>query len=178
METVNRLAQLLRERNQIDRQISALIGRPATQGHLGEFLAAKIFDIELMELANNKAIDGVFRSGALAGKSVDIKFYGKQEGLLAINEILQPDYFLVLTGQRLAAASSKGKCRLCVIDHVYLFEGKSLATALRAGGRKFGVAASVRSAFWEAAEIYPLQKNETLTVSDQQRDLLRLFASE
>ena len=175
MDSVKRLAEFLRERNEIDRQISALIGRPATQGHIGEFIAANIFDIELMASANNRAIDGVFRSGTLAGRSVDIKFYGKQEGLLDIDEPLQPDYFLVLTGPKAVAASSKGKCRLCVINQVFLFSGVALAQELARCGLKFGVAASVKSALWTTAEIYPTQRNQALMVTDEQREILQRF---
>ena len=131
MDTLDNLATLLKERNRIDKLISELIQRPATQGHIGEFIASKIFNIKLIEAANNKAIDGYFTSGPLAEHSVDIKFYGKQEGLLAINDDMQPDYFLVLTGPKGSAVSSKGKSRLCVIDHVYIFEGKTLADRLR-----------------------------------------------
>src|SRR4051794_10887323 len=42
-----RLADLLREKNAIDREIAAVLGRPALQGHAGEYIAAAVFDIEL-----------------------------------------------------------------------------------------------------------------------------------
>ncbi|MEX2173743.1 MAG: hypothetical protein WD872_05230 [Pirellulaceae bacterium] len=172
------IAQLLRERNNIDRQISKVIGRPATQGHIGEFIASRIFDIELMSRANNRAIDGFFRSGAIAGKSVDVKMYGKQEGILALNEGVQPDYFLVMTGPKAVAMSSKGTVRLCVIEHVYLFDGKAIAADLGSRGVRFGVAASVKGALWEAAEIYPSPRNATLVLSQEQHSLLQLFCGE
>jgi hypothetical protein len=41
------LAGLLCSRNEIDRHIAGVIGRTATTGHIGEFVAAAIFDIEL-----------------------------------------------------------------------------------------------------------------------------------
>ena len=175
METLQQISTLLRERNRVDRQISEIIGRPATTGHIGEFIAAAVFDIELMSSASNKTIDGHFRTGTLANKSVDIKFYGKQEGLLAINEGAQPDYFLVLTGERAAAASSKKKSRLCTIEFVYLFDGRSLGDDLRARGVKFGVAASVRAVHWASAEVYPTQRCQTLVISDEQKRLLKMF---
>src|SRR3954465_3265791 len=88
------LAVLLKERNAIDAQIATLIGRPPEKGHLGEYIAAAIFGIELEHLANAKGIDGHFLAGPLAGKSVNIKYYGKQEGLLAIAAVGSPDYYL------------------------------------------------------------------------------------
>lgn len=91
MEKLKELAELLRKRNEIDSAISSVIGRPAMSGHLGEFIAARIFDIHLAESATNKGTDGQFKNGPLAGKSVNIKLYGKQEGLLDINPAALPD---------------------------------------------------------------------------------------
>ena len=65
------LADLLRSRNQLDQQISVIIGRPATAGHIAEFVAAAVFDIDLEEAANNQGYDGHFRTGPLAGRSVN-----------------------------------------------------------------------------------------------------------
>lgn len=42
-----RAASLLRERNAIDAELARLIQRPMTSGHLGEWIAAQVFDIEL-----------------------------------------------------------------------------------------------------------------------------------
>lgn len=177
MEDLITLATLLKERNKTDILISEVIQRPATQGHIGEFIASKIFGITLMDSANNKGIDGRFSNGPLAGRSVDVKFYGKQEGLLDIKEENQPDYFLVLTGPLSPAISSKGLTRLCVIDHVYLFKGKELADEIHRRGIKFGVAASVAKTLWEAAEIYPEQRNRSLIITEYQRQMLALFGS-
>jgi len=52
---------------------------------MGEWIASKVFDIQLEDSAVAKAIDGRFRSGPLAGKTVNIKIYGKREGLLDTN---------------------------------------------------------------------------------------------
>lgn len=177
VDSLSILAKLLAKRNVIDEQISRVIGRPATTGHIGEFIAALIFDIELFESANNRAADGIFRSGPFRGKSVDVKFYGKQEGLLAVQQVLQPDYFLVLAGPRGPATSSRGSSRLLVIDHVYLFEGKSLADDVRRRHGKFSVAVGFRASMWEAAEIFPTPRNDLYCLSDGQRALIAAFAS-
>jgi hypothetical protein len=44
---LERLAALLSERNKIDAVLAGVIGRPMTSGHFGEWIAARIFDIEL-----------------------------------------------------------------------------------------------------------------------------------
>ena len=67
------LAELLRERNLVDERIGRLINRPMTAGHAGEWIASRIFDIELEPSAVAKAIDGPFRSGPLTGKSVNVR---------------------------------------------------------------------------------------------------------
>lgn len=48
------LAKLLRERNAVDARIADLIGRPVERGHLGEYIAAAVFDIELAKTATHK----------------------------------------------------------------------------------------------------------------------------
>lgn len=47
MDDVARLAELLKSRNAIDRDIAALIGRPAQIDHIGKYIAAAVFDITL-----------------------------------------------------------------------------------------------------------------------------------
>lgn len=81
---LERLASLLGQRNAVDADIASVIGRPAVVGHIGEFIAAEVFDIDLERSATRPGYDGVFRSGPLAGATVNIKFYGKREGLLDI----------------------------------------------------------------------------------------------
>ena len=68
------IARLLTERNAIDDTIAAIIDRPMTSGHLGEWIAAQVFDIELERSASTAAIDGRFRSGPLQGRSVNVKW--------------------------------------------------------------------------------------------------------
>jgi hypothetical protein len=64
-----RIAALLRERNSIDARIAKVIDRPVTAGHLGEWIASRIFDIALEESAATQGFDGRFRSGALRGRA-------------------------------------------------------------------------------------------------------------
>lgn len=175
MESIETLAELLRTRNAVEQQITAITGRPALIGHIGEFIAAQIFDIALQESASFKSIDGYFQSGELAGKSVNIKWYAQQQGILDITPAALPDYYLVLAGPRAPAGTSRGKTQPWLIASVYLFDAVRLVAVLQQQGGKIGIATSVRRSFWEAAESYPQQQNEELVLSDYQRYQLSLF---
>jgi hypothetical protein len=102
---MKRIAELLRRRNALDVEIAAIIHRPMTSGHLGEWIASQIFDVELEPIAVAAAIDGKFRSGPLQGRRVNIKWYLKREGLLDMSEPDRLDYYLVLAGPPAPAAS-------------------------------------------------------------------------
>jgi hypothetical protein len=144
---------------------------------VGEYIAAGVFDIALHESASAAGSDGLFRHGPLAGKTVNIKLYGKDEGLLDLpREGVPADYTLVLTGPRSAAVSSKGTTRPVVITIVYLFDTNNLLATLRTKGVKIGVATSVRRHLWDAAEIFP-KSGTHLVLNQSQRDLLARFAS-
>lgn len=173
-----RLAALISERNFLEGQIAELVGRPGERGHVGEFIASLVFDIGLHGAATAKASDGFFQGGPLVGKSVNVKWYGRQEGLLDVSPDPGPDFYLVLTGPRAPAACSRLAVRPWVIDHVYLFGQRTLVAALRERGVHIGVATSLQTALWEAAEIYPMARNPLLAVSHEQALLLAAFSSD
>jgi len=174
---LEKLAELLKRRIEIDSEIARIINRPAERSHVGEFIASMIFDIELERSATNKGFDGYFRSGKLVGKTVNIKWYGKNERILDINKNAVPDYYLVMTGEYSPPESSKGKERPWVISYVYLFNAKKLIEELEKAGVRIGVATSIRKKFWDEAEIYPVQKNKELVLTEKQRELLGLFST-
>lgn len=169
-----RIAEFLHQHNAIDQQIAQIIQRPMATGHLGEWIASRIFYIELEPSAVATAIDGRFRTGPLQGRSVNIKWYLKREGLLDMTEANVLDYYLVMTGPPTAATSSAGTTRPWVIDNVYLFDARQLLAEQRARGVQIGVASSMPSRFWVAAEIYPAE-NPLLPLSADQKALLSLF---
>ncbi|RDI23633.1 hypothetical protein [Lentzea flaviverrucosa] len=168
MTAVDRVAELIQERNRIDAELSSCIGRPALTGHLGEWIAAQVFGIEL---ETSKGVNGRFRGG----RTVDVKWYPKREGLLDLKEE-GPDLYLVLAGPKSAAASSRGTTRPLVIDAMYLFDAAAIVADLRARGRRIGTASSVRTELWEAAEIYP-RRHPLFFLSDEQREMLASFGS-
>ena len=98
MEDLKTLSALIRQRNILEREISEIIGRPAHSGHVGEFVASRIFNIELIESASNAGFDGRFSRSELAGRTVNVKKYSRNDGLLDIVMKDAPDFYLVLTG--------------------------------------------------------------------------------
>jgi len=176
MAELRELANLLQRRNEIDLEISKIIGRPSTTGHIGEFVASRIFRIKLESSATTKGMDGVFIEGPLKGKTVNVKWYGKQEGILDINPDNLADYSLVITGPKSAPLTSKGTDRPLVISHVYLFDMISLVSELKQRGVKIGIATSVRRSSWDSAEIYPNRANKRLELTEEQTGILELFS--
>lgn len=175
-EPMRRIAELLRERNAIDEEIAAITHRPMTSGHLGEWIAAQIFDIQLEPSAVAAGIDGVFRSGPLQGRTVNIKWYLKREGLLDTSQSARFDYYLVLTGPPSAAVSSRGATRPWQIDAVFLFDARQLRAEQIERGVKRGTASSVVKRQWAAAEVSPAASS-LLPVSSRQAELLQLFST-
>ena len=114
--SVTHQSNAMRERNEIDKDISEIIGRPAERGHIGEFDSR--CDLRYRELHESAALikvsDGVFLSGRLAGRTVNIKSYGKREGILDMKREDPPDFYLVLTGPTTVAQSSHA---LIQLDH-------------------------------------------------------------
>jgi hypothetical protein len=163
VDDVTRVAELIRDRNRIDAALSACIRRPALPGHLGDWIAAQVFGIEL-EQHLAKGVDGRFADG----RTVNIRWYLKRDNLLDLRED-GPDLYLVLTGPKTVA-----DVRPMVVNAVYLFDAAALVAELRARGLKIGVASSVRAQQWEAAEVYP-RHNPAFPLNDEQRDLLALF---
>ncbi len=176
MEGLERLAELIKNRNEIDAEIARIIGRPALPGHIGEWIASKIFKIELRQSASEKGIDGYFTEGPLKGCSVNIKFYPKRTNILDINPKYLPDYYLVLTGPQSPPASSRGTTTPLCITNVYLFKAQELINKLKELGVRIGIATSIRQCFWHEAEIYPNQNNRTILLSEEQKKLLELFS--
>ncbi len=176
MHDLPRLAELLKEKHVIDEKIAQVVGRPAQIGHVGEYIASAIFDIVLERSAVAKGIDGRFVTGLLAGRSVNVKWYAKLESLLDLTPAHLPDEYLVLTGPRSAALSSRGTHRPWLIHFVFLFDAHEIVNTLASRGSKLGVASSMPRRCWDEAEIYPTQNNRRLLLTDEQRAMLRLFA--
>jgi hypothetical protein len=170
MPDLERLAALVRIKNNADTALAELIGRPSSPGNIGEFVAAEVFAVQLMTSGSHPGCDGTFTAGPLAGKTVNIKTYSRHESVLDLSP--HPcDYYLVLTGP-------PGQARVLpwVIDSVFLFQREELLEALTARGVKIGVATSIRKADWEAARIFPPPPAPRLQLSKSQLAQLALFS--
>ncbi|MSO89763.1 MAG: hypothetical protein EXQ89_07360 [Rhodospirillaceae bacterium] len=172
---IEQLAALIRERNQIDAQIAAVIARPAISGHIGEFVASHVFGIALERDVTTAGYDGCFIAGPLAGKTVNIKAYGKRENALDINSDHVPDRYLVLAGPKAEPATSRGGHRPWVISEVFLFDARALIDRLRSRQINIGVATSVTSAEWETARVFPPSPSAPLKLPEESIRLLNLF---
>ena len=175
MKKLERLAKLIHDKNKIDDKIAEIIGRPSLIGHVGEYIASEIFKIELEPSAAEKGIDGRFTQGPSKRQTVNIKFYAKRENLLDIKLDHLPDYYLVITGPKSNAVSSRGATRPWLISGVYLFNSQKLMNELKNRGVKIGKATNVISKLWDDAEIYPNQRNSIVPLSEEQVQQLRLF---
>lgn len=170
-DPLEELAEMLEQRAKIDARITTLIGRPALSGNIGEFVAAHVFDIELVKSGSHPGHDGHFRSGPRAGRSVNVKLYSQQQNLLDISPHPCDDY-LVLMG-----AGSTGAKRVLPwkIAAVYLFDHQALLAELERRGVKIGVATSIRREQWEQARIFPHQAGSRLPLTPEQTARLSLF---
>jgi hypothetical protein len=176
-ELISLVASLVRERNAIDAKLAQIMHRPMASGHLGEWLASQIFDIELEKSAVTRGWDGRFRSGPLHDRTVNIKWYLKREGMLDTVQSTTLDCYLVLAGPASAAISSRGGTRPWCINSVYLFSAPQLHAEQVTRNVKLGVASSVRAQQWTNAEIYP-STNPLLPMTPRQIELLGQFRSE
>ena len=177
MDELPSLAELVRRRNALEHEITALIGRPAAIGHIGEYIASRIFNISLEKSASFKSIDGYFSDGPLKSRSVNIKCYAKREGMLDITPNALPDYYLVMTGLKSSILTSRERVRPWTIDQVFLFDANTLVEELMQRNVKMGEATSVRSILWENAEIFPTATNSAYVLSEKQGEALGLFSA-
>lgn len=158
MDSIGKIADLLKDRNKIDQQITGIIGRPAEKGHISEWIASKVFPIELNRNKNEKGYDGIFSEGSLKGKKVDIKYYTVNQHQIDLNpEISEDVYLLVFTGPYRSAAASEKQNRPFCISNIYIFNERELCDKLKSGV-KVGKATSVKEKYWGRGEIYPGDK--------------------
>jgi hypothetical protein len=180
-ESVAAVAKLLRQRNEMDGEITRIINRPVVGGHLAAWLANELFDIDLEPAGSAKALGGRFTSGALATKTVNIQWIGERNGHLDSIASGQPDFCLVFTGPKALALTREGVVRAMRIDACYLFDARLLRArqlargANGANGANDATASSVLAAEWEAAEIFPRHNNALLRVDSEAARLLGLF---
>lgn len=172
---MQKLADLIAYKNDIDGKVASIIKRPALIGHAGEYIASRILNVNLAESAAHKGSDGIFTQGVLCGKTVNIKWHTNHERILDINPNALPDYYLVLTGPLKNPSTSRLTTRPWTIDYVFLFNASKLIETLKSRGVKIGIATSVAMQLWEKVQIYPDSCNSEYILTEEQKYLFSLF---
>ncbi len=172
------LADLIRTRNSAVKSIATFVGRPATVGELGEFIASLVFDIQLDPAGATQGISGRFTAGKVRGKNVSVKWYGRYEGVLAINEDALPDFYLVMTGPKGETNDWSRQVPAWSIDYVFLIGAQALTQELLKRGVRISQTTSLREEDWDRCEMYPNPRCPYLTLTDEQRAMLNLFNSQ
>lgn len=175
MSNLPRLAELLHARNTVESNLANLLGSSINLSTVGEHIAATVFGITLVPSTRGSGFVGIFASQPLRGKTVDVQWYPRREGFLNLRPDDAPDYYLVLAGPRQESSTARALVNPWMITTVHLFESRELLNALRERGVQIGSHTSVITQLWERAEIFPVQRNSTCVLNDEQRALLRLF---
>jgi hypothetical protein len=174
--SLSRLAELVRARNTVESNMVNLIEREVHLNSVGEHIAANVFGIRLVPTTIQSGFVGIFTTPALSGKTVDIRWYPRRESYINIHTDPAPDYSLILAGPRVEPGEARGLANPWLLTSVYLFSMQDLLASLRARGVRIGPRVSINSQLWELAELFPVQRNPTLMLTDSQRQLLKLFA--
>ncbi len=175
--SVTQLAHLLHQRNVLDVQIARLIHGPAYAECLGKFIAAQVFAVRLLRSKAHPDIDGHFLHGPLAGRSLKVHWYSRQDGTLDLIPNAAVNEYLVFTGTPVLPGAPADLTPAWVIERVYLFDASALAAQLQALGTSIGPYTRVPQDLWDAAEIYPRACSPRLSLDEAQIELLRLFAA-
>ncbi len=175
MQMLPRLAELIKSRNTVENNIANLIEHSVNIGSVGDYIASTIFGITLIESATHKEFAGIFSQKPLVGKSVDVQWHPRREGDLSLKTDPSPDYYLVFTGPKPVPGIPHGFVTPWIIESVFLFDAQELLGALHERGVQIGTRTSVIGPLWDRAEIFPVQRNNRLILSDEQRRLLTLF---
>ena len=177
MEDLAELARLLDTRNQVDSKIAGIVGRSARIGDIGEYIAARIFEIKLHDSGSAKGSDGIFMGGPFKGRTVNVKFYTDSGYGLDLKPPGSTEFYLVLSGGG-KEMGAKGTYRPLTVDSVYIFDEPTLMGKLIARRVKIGEPTSMKNEDWDEAELYPESRSPVYKPNDGQRRMLRLFEGE
>ena len=175
MSNLPRLAELLHARNTVESNIANLLGNSVNLSTIGEYITATIFHITLIPSTQHHEFAGIFASQPLRGKTVDVQWYPRREGFLNVHTESTPDYYLVLAGPKQESSTARALVNPWLISSVHLFNTPELLTALRERGVQIGSHTSVINQLWERAEIFPIQHNSSLILTEEQRALIQIF---
>ena len=176
MSNLKQLSSLLVRRNAIDEKITALIGRPAIRGHVGEWIAQEIFKVKAGKIRESEGLRRPVYRRSAGRTDGECEVVRQARGAARHQSSQRPGQYLVLTGPKAEATTSKGQTRPLVITEVFLFDASALVEQFKVQKRRLGVAASVRQHEWKTARVYPkAAPGARLTLTDAQREALKLF---
>lgn len=175
MSNLPRLAELLRARNTVESNLANLLGSSVNLSTVGEHIAATVFGLTRVPSIHHSGFVGTFANQPLHGKTVEVQWHSRREGILHLRPETAPDYFLVLSGPKQESSTARALVNPWIITSVHLFESRELLSALRERGVQIGSHTSVITQLWERAEIFPVQRNHVLVLNEEQRALLKLF---
>jgi hypothetical protein len=179
MDALNQLADAIRQRDQVEDRIATIVGRPLTVGALNQFVACRIFQIDLEDSAADVwHTVGRFSEGPLAGRSVVVRWISTKTRSLDITQKPLSDDILVIAGSSAPLASLEVDARPWLVERVYLFDAHQLAAELEGRGLGSGSNTPIDRRLWQAAEIYPRQRDGRYLLSGAQRHALGLFGPE
>ncbi len=176
LDELSHLADLIGERNRVEREIVAITDRSAQLERVGEYIASIIFDLTLYPFRSEMGSDGYFNIGPLAGQSVDVKWYSREEYRVSVNVAALPDYYLVFSGPRVSTIVSRRAPHAWAISKVHLFQAKAFVDASLLNNAKANVGIVVARAHWDEAELYPNARNPFFSLTEAQRARLAMFA--
>ena len=178
MDTLNRLATLIAQRNQTETEVSDLVGHPLKPESLGAYVASQVFVIDPLEGAEHLPWTGRFREGSLAGKTVAVQWRLRWDGLLSLSEGTPAEYLLVLAGPEALLPPEKGDASApWAIESVFLFHLPSLLASLRDLRRRIGPSAHIPRELWESARLLP-EGEGAGRLTEEQKQALALFSRE
>lgn len=175
MNKLNRLASLIAQRNQMETEVSKLVGHPLVREHLGAYVAAEVFDIEPQAGEGESLWTGRFREGPLAGRTVAVQWIPRWDGTLSLDEGTPAEHLLVLAGPESLLRRDPGSP--WVIESVYRFHLPSLRGRMRDLRHPMGPRTHVPREDWEAARLHPQAPGER-RLTEAQGAALALFAPE
>lgn len=100
MNNLPQLASLLKSRDTIDSKIAHIIGHSTGVQSVGEYIASVIFGVALDASVEHKERDGHFTRGPLTGRTVDVQWRTRHDGILHVKTDPLPDYYLVFVGSK------------------------------------------------------------------------------
>ncbi len=189
MGDLKKLAKLLKDRNNTEKEINHLTKYPVSTGQLGEYIAEIIFNVGEAESRIETGNDGTFKNGTfrknnLTDKTVNIKWYTSTYNYLVMDrdKDKRPDYFLVLRGGTKRATSTKNMFYPLHVSSVHLFPTEELIKQLsgKVGiGTSQSRATSVKKEYWDEYKIYSEEDdNYENPVTEKGAYLLGMFSSE